>query len=195
MSQSDKTLGNLLKSARVPERGGEYWEQFPGCVTRRLAEGARSAGSEAPRSLPIAWAVGLATACAVVGLGTGWWMTSSRVPSQPDYAKLYAEVASVFPRQIRAIVVNEDGPRLVLADQPSVPASAPVLLRLCRDRQCQNVITFSGQRVRVNGESIELLTDGRGDLLVIGRRFLWSSADPRPAGNWRIDAKRLGGVS
>ena len=80
---------------------------------------------------------------------------------------------------MRAIVKDERGVRLVLADKPDVPASPPLLVRLCQPQRCRSVITFSGQQVRLDGETIEVLADGHGKVLVVGERSVVQPTEAR----------------
>jgi len=163
-------LDDILKSARVPERMPGYWEHFPKRVTSHIGVVAAS-----PRNLWW-WAIGFATACLLIGLGIS---LRPQRETTTDYAKLYREVAAMFPHQVRAIVADENGVRLVLADKANVPASPPLLVRLCQPQRCRSVITFSGQRVRLNGETVEVLADGRGEVLVVGERSVLHPTEAR----------------
>ncbi|NQU11324.1 hypothetical protein HQ590_11065 [bacterium] len=190
-SDPNQDLDDLLRQARPPERPAEYWDEFPRRVIARLREAAPARPAVASWTWDWRWAAGLATACLVIGIGLGIWFRSRR-PAEPDYAKLYTEVEALFPNQVRAIVADDQGVRLVLSDRPTVPSTAPLLVRLCRRTGCQNVISFSGQQVRLNGQTIELLADGRGNVLVVSPQFVWSSADPgQPTTGLRVSAERL----
>jgi hypothetical protein len=127
----------------------------------------------------------------MLALCVGLWLKPRR-PAGPNYAKLYREVEAMFPNQVRAIAVDQQGVRLDLADKPNVPASAPLLVNVCREQQCRAFITFSGQQIRVNGESWDVLANGEGGVFVVGKRSVWSSEEPtQRAGVYRIDAQPL----
>jgi hypothetical protein len=166
-------LDDQLKSVPVPPRAPGYWEAFPRRVTARI--------NNPPPVRPANWwpgALALATACVVIALGIGGW-ARSRQPQRTDSARIYREVAALFPNQVRAIVTDEHGVRLVLADQADVPRSPALLVRFCQAQRCRSVITFSGQRVRLNGESVEVLVDGRGNVLVVGENALVQPTEAR----------------
>lgn len=189
-------LDALLKSAQVPEREAAYWSDFPKTVTRRLAQGRRPGLSRSsPRRGPLlAWGFGLATACILAGFFFGFWRgrTSTDAPEAAALERLFREVDILFPNQVQAIIIDEGGPRLVLSEQPNVPVSDPLLVKICKARSCENIITFSGQQIRVNGEVFDVLADGEGHVILAGRRSVWSSAQPAlGAAPWHIEARPL----
>ena len=163
-------LDKLLKTARVPERGGDYWQEFPKRVLRCLnrARTPRVSRPRPQRAAAWAWGLGLAAACVAAGFFFGF--RQGRVgPEERQLAalqKIYREVAVLFPNQLRAIIIDEQGPRLVLAEKPNVPSSDPLYVRICQAKRCQTFITFSGQQIRVNGEVFDVLADGSGGVKV-----------------------------
>jgi hypothetical protein len=189
MNDADKKLDDLLKTVRVPERSPGYWENFPKRLTAKLAAGARASATVAQ---PHAWAWRVAVATILAfAFGVGLWVIARR-PTEPNYAKLYREIEAMFPNQVRAIAVDQQGVRLDLADKPDVPASSPLLVNVCRDRQCRAFITFSGQQIRVNGERWDVLANGQGEVFVVGKRSVWSSEEPKQrVGAYRINVQPL----
>jgi hypothetical protein len=191
VSNQDQHFDNLLKSVRVPERSRGYWENFPKRVTVQLSGGVGAEATTSAGSLRL-WGWGLAGACVALIVGFGLWMESSIATAQPNYTKLYREIESMFPNQIRAIVVESGGVRLELSDKPDIPSSSPLRVDVCHDQQCGTYITFSGQRIRVNAEIWDVLSDGVGHVLVVGPNVVWTSAEPtRRAGVYHIDAQPL----
>jgi hypothetical protein len=209
---NDKDLDALLKSNHVPERAGEYWEQFPGRVmgklhwrAQRAANGLvgerdpNAAARHKPRfhflRLP-AFGVGVALACVLLGFALGFWKGQhSTAPERSQIAealKCFREVKGLFPNQVESIVFDDKGARLVLADGPSVPDSSPVYVKVCGPSGCQRFVTFSGQQIRVNGDVFEVLLDRHGEVLLVGGRDVWSSSEPlRSIDGYRIDARPL----
>ena len=107
-----------------------------------------------------------------------------------------AVIESMFPNQVRAIVVESGAVKLDLSEKPDVPSSSPLRVDVCRNQQCRTYITFSGQRIRVNTESWDVLSDGVGHVLVVGRNVAWTSAEPNHrSGAYHIDAEQLGSSS
>jgi len=97
----------------------------------------------------------------------------------------------MFPGQLRAIVLDEKGWRIVLADVPDVPVSPPILVRLCGADRCRSIITFSGQDIPLGGDTMEVLSNARGGVIVAGNHFAWSSDAPDMAAPFRIQTCAL----
>ncbi len=200
-------LNRLLKSAPVPEPPQEYWEQFPGRVTDE-ARRRRRAGKAMLDSAPVSWsaavlcrfrwALGAAVTAALVLAAVLIVHSRSKTGAAgPDaYAeaqKCFREIEPLFPNQIKAIVFDQQGAQLVLADDPTVPTSTPLYLKICGPNGCRRFVTFSGQQIRVNGDVCDVLLDRQGNILVVGRQFAWSSSDPTAKSSpYQIEARSLG---
>src|SRR5207249_100511 len=121
---------------RVEERAGVRGEAV------RLIPGL----AERFRAARLAWAVGLASACIILGLLIASRKENVNAATQlSSMQKYYREVAALFPNQIQAVVLDEHGPHLILAEAANVPNSTPIFLTICQARHCQKFITFSGQ--------------------------------------------------
>jgi hypothetical protein len=207
---NNKELEQLLKSARVPEPPADYWEGFPARVMRKTRDSAlpeKRMGERGRESLlgtasrawasllhwKPAWGIGLAAICIALALGFRHAMHSSNGDAQlAGVSKYYREIAPLFPNQLEAIVLDDAGANMILADQPNVPASPPVYVKICGPKGCERFVTFSGQRIRVNGDVFEVLVDRQGDVLVVGPRWVWSSSEKTAqAGSYRIEARPL----
>ena len=175
-------LDHILKSARVPEHEPGYWEYFPRRITARLA-----AEPPARTSRPgWIWTAVTATAMVLVAIAVLW---HTRRPSEhraglPDPAKLYREMVTLFPNRLEAIIADAHGVRVVLAEEPIKLSSPPLLVKACSRGGCREIITFSGQQVRVNGDTWDVLVTGQNKVIVTGR-----STD-----RYHIESHRLGGV-
>lgn len=195
MSKQDQQFDDMLKSARVPDRSAGYWENFPRRVATQLAARTQSK-TTASTGLIRRWGWGLALACTVLIASIGLWMHRPAANARPNYAKLYREIETMFPNQVRAIVVESGAVKLDLSERPDIPSSSPLRVDVCHNQQCRTYITFSGQRIRVNTESWDVLSDGVGHVLVVGRNVAWTSAEPnRRSGAYHIDAELLGSSS
>jgi hypothetical protein len=192
VSNQDQQFDDLLNSAPVPERSKGYWENFPKRVTAQLSDRVRTQAATSAGSRRL-WGWGLAGACIALIVGFGLWMRNQVSAAQPNYTKLYHEIESMFPNQVRAIVVESGGVKLDLSERPDIPSSSPLRVDVCHNQQCRTYITFSGQQIRVNKESWDVLSDGVGHVLVVGPTVVWTSAEPaRHAGAYHINAQPLG---
>lgn len=191
-------LEKLLKSAPVPKRTPDFWEQFPKRVTAKIHWQPQRlvATPEARRpALPFAWALGAGAICLVVVLSFAVHRSQARRQAAGELAgleKCYHEIEAMFPNQVQAIVFDDRGPRMILAERADVPKSPPLYLKICGPRGCQQFVTFSGQQIRVNGDNCDVLLDAAGNVLLVGPQFAWSSASlASDIGKYRIEARPL----
>jgi len=183
-------LEQILKSAPVPDRPGAYWGQFPQRVMAKTnwLRTRVDAGAGQPQTKPF-W-LRYRFRFAIVGLGLAIsglllvFVLGSRQGRQlsitePQLAaarKYFQEIETLFPGQVQAIVFDQQGSHLVLAERSNVPTSSPLYLRICGPKGCQNYVTFSGQQIRLNGETCEVLLDHHGNVLLVGQRWIFSTA-------------------
>src|SRR4051812_330763 len=102
-------LDQRLRSARVPERDAEYWENFPSHVVSTLER--RSAIGESESRARPRWSVPLISLCALAAavlvfgfvIGRGRFSDAQRpAPWLKDQTAL-REVLTLFPNRVRAI--------------------------------------------------------------------------------------------
>ena len=209
---NDAELNEALNRATVPERSADYWEQFPHRVTAELGRRKRAAGVTPAGQVGLwvsgfwflrtrpSFALGVGAFCVLIGLALGSWRwhpTPAHEPSLAEVRKYFHELEALFPNQLQAIVFDQQGPHLVLAKEPNLPASPPVYLKICGPSGgCQRVLTFSGQQIRVNGDICDVLADGQGRVLLVGQKLVWSSNQGSAgSGPYRIEAKTLEAAS
>ena len=197
---NDAELNDLLKSARVPERPDAYWERFPRRVILRLQD--REAKYETSRARPDfsrifqTWGIRLALTSGLVLLtfAAFWWRKSESLSRDRDFVKVqkyFHEIDTLFPRQVRAIVFDRQGTRLLLAEKPNVSESQPVYLKICNGKGCQELVTFSGQRIEVNNVLCEVLITRQDEVIIVGEKLFWGSHESRAPAQYRIEAKLL----
>lgn len=189
-------LNKMLNASKVPERNHDYWADFPKDVSRAIARADRSSLIDpgSVRSFNTSWAFGLAAACIIVAFAFGFWRgqrSNSRENDLVVIQKYYHEIESLFPNQLQAVVIDAKGPRFVLSEAANVPQSTPVIVRICEEKQCKTVVTFSGQKIQVDGATCEVLLDSQGNILLVGDEIAWSSADPRPRRQMRLEARPM----
>lgn len=190
-------LESILKRARLPEIPGESLEMFPRWIVTSLKRAAPPVQAERNFSLRLAWALGLA-ACIVIAFVINHWCSpikSGTITATDTLAntKLIQQTLAMFPNQIRAIVENESGLNLILSDKEDVPASAPLYVRICDGKHCASFVTFSGQEIQVAGQTVTVLADTRGGIILTGNKFVWSNTERTfPGNHLKIEAKNLG---
>ena len=162
---NNSELKRLLKSVPIPSREPEFWEQLPRRISAktRCREIQRTEPEAAARwpSL-VAWGFSLAAICLVLGFAFAHWPVAEKTNSLLHNKKLVREVLGMFPNQIQAIIQDENGVRLVLSEEPTIPKSTPLWINICESGHCRSIITFSGQTVRVAGQPVEVLADEIG---------------------------------
>lgn len=209
---NNRQLDKILRGARVPDPGGEFWDKFPAGVVaelRRREEAqpqATRAGSRAgaePESagwlsalrLKPVLAMGAVAACLVLAFVLGLHHGRRLGAGDAELVaarKCFNEIEGLFPNQVEAIALDPAGARLVLSDEPNVPRSAPLYLKICDASACRRYVTFSGQKIRVNGDVFDVLVTRQGDVLVVGEQSVWSSSEPAAkGGRYRIEARPL----
>lgn len=199
---NNSELNRLLKSAPVPERPADYWQDFPRQVLAALPRGTgRSTASQVPswRRLALArfWlTASMVTVCLVIGFALSSWRQRSPGLTARDLAtaRTYLrEMEALFPNQVRTVVFEQAGPRLLLAERADVPAAQPVFVRVCGPDGCRSFLTFSGQQIQLNGDWLDVLVDARGHVLLVGAKLAWTSGDANArAGDYRFAARSLG---
>lgn len=190
----DFDLAKKLKTAGVPERTEEYWDAFPRQVLGRLRK-VSATREPLQRWRPLlAWGLGAAIACVMIGFAIGNWhgRSGSEAFALLQNEKMIREILTMFPNRVRAIEQDERGIRLVLSEHADVPDSPPLWIKICDGNNCRAVVTFSGQALQIAKESVEVLADAQGQVMLVGNRLFWSSADPnRAAEHLRIQARPL----
>lgn len=206
---NNSELDDLLRRGRVPERSEQEWKECAEDTVRALnlrrekVDGlalrgqALAARAHLPGKRIALWSAVFATACVLIALALNHWRADRTEPNNDLAAaqKLFSELNALFPDQLEAVVFDGSTPRLVLAEQTSQHKGTPIFVRLCGAQGCQRVITFSGRRVSLNGESCEVLVDARGHVIVTGERFVWSSGEAASSQpGYRIEAATLAGM-
>ncbi len=199
-------LDQILKSAPVPDRPEAYWDQFPRQVmakTDRLRTRA-DAETNHPRTESF-WlrsrfqfatvGLGLAIIGLLLGFVLGFRQGRNLPITGPQLAAAriyFQEIETLFPGQVQAIVFDQQGPELVLAEHSNVHASSPLYLRVCGPKGCQSYVTFSGQQIRINGETCEVLLDHQDNVLLVGQDWVLSTAQaPAKGARYQVSARPL----
>lgn len=208
---NNRELDNLLKNTSVPERPSAFWDQFPGRVMDEITRQNRSANVPrrvSPESLadhrrvaPFAsllwrgaFVAGLALICVILGFALGLRRGMGRTSETAQLAlaqKFFHEVQTLFPNQIEAIEFDAKGTHLKLAEHADLPASPPLYVSVCGPQGCRRFVTFSGQQIRVNGDVLDVLLDRQGEVLVVGKQWIWPDRNREHPAPYRVEARLL----
>jgi hypothetical protein len=195
-------LNRLLRNAEVPEPRPGFWDELPSDVQRGVARGLPMREAEAERRtfqlirflLKRAMPLSLATVCVILGFiwGAQWRKSNVAAAELAEARACWREAAALFPNQLQTIVFDQQGSRIVLSEHADRPVFAPVFVKLCRGKSCERFITFSGQQIKVGAESFEVLVGRGGEVLLVGRAKVWSSAThTADFGRYKVTARPL----
>jgi hypothetical protein len=195
-------LEKLLKSARLPEQKPGYGEAFS---KKAAAAAIKTAQVRAPETRPsisrgwsaFAWSSAVAAACILVASVLHFSLTSKKLPPPADASlaaarKCFRELESLFPRQVEGLVFGANGPRMELAETPTVPDSPPIYLTIHDRNERESFVTFSGQEIQVRGKQYEVLAGDDGHVFLVGGKNILSANDPTSA--LRVEARPLEGA-
>ncbi len=191
---TDPELDRLLKSVHPPGRDADYWTAFPGETARR-ARTQRSVKERRPMGRR--WFVVLAAAlplllAGVFLLGRVQGRRERIEPAELSAAlRIVSELSTLFPGRIEAVVFEPSGPRIVLNESGSAPGRQPLLIKVCSGGVCRTAVTFSGGRLRLGGEDLEVLARGDHDVMVLGRSFGWTTGQPQDVRGLRLAGQVL----
>jgi hypothetical protein len=169
MKQPD--LIRLLRDAHVPDRPDGYWDLFPGRVIGRLqTEGEPPAGYRP-------WRLGAALAAAACGLALGFVLWH-RAPPPSDASlrdgRVLRELLTRYPGRLQAVIQDQGGLHTQLSNHADVSPSDPIWLEILDGKGHQTIVTFSGQRIRCGDTDVIVLSDGGGQIILVGDAFFWS---------------------
>jgi hypothetical protein len=196
-------LHKVLQKAKVPEPRPGFWDDLPQNVQRHIHRGetasTRSSIAERPAFIALllrraAVPLAFAAVCIMVGFIWGFNSHKSEAFNPAELAEARAcwrEVAALFPNQLQAIVFDPQGSRLLLSEHANPPGSAPIFLKLCDGKGCRRFVTFSGQQIKMNGESFEVLIDHSGEILLIGDAKVWTGSKNATFGTYKVFARPL----
>jgi hypothetical protein len=195
---TDSELNELLKRSRLPERPETYWEDFPRQVElqlgRKPAPRVRDGVSWFPR---LAWGFALVALCLAIGFFAGRHRGQTEAANDLlQNPKFLQEVLAQFPHRVRAVIKDANGLNLILSDADDVPSSAPLWVKVCNGKDCSVAVTFSGQEIELAGQKITVLSNSRGEVLLVGDRFAWPETGWTSARNsLKIETKNLGALA
>ena len=203
---TDSELDKKLNAARTPEMAPADAADFSRQVFSEIrATPVRKTGNPPANLWRAQLALGFSFAFLflVVGFALGHWLgkpgkaaPEMAVTSAPDLlanTKMINETLALFPNRVRAIVQDgHAGIQLILADQPDIPNSTPLFVKICDGKNCSSLVTFSGQELEIAGQTITVLASANGGIILEGRKFVWDNQSPNTLQDGlKIEAKNL----
>jgi hypothetical protein len=193
---NDSDLDKLLKHSKVPRQSERFWQELTRTISSKIHfSGHRkpATSTTAPPWSMIAWGMSFAAICLIAGFAfpkkANLNLIHAYDPSQNQ--KLVDEVLGLFPNQVEAILQNQNGVQLVLSEKPNIPSSTPIWIKVCDGASCRSIVTFSGQTVEVDGQQVEVLSDSRQQIMLVGEHFFWSSEDGQSKDHLEINARAM----
>ncbi len=148
--------------------------------------------TNAPRSWRVL-AVAMVTCAAIAG--AFFIGRRSADPALGEDIRLLAELRSLFPGQLQAIIRSGDQTEIVTSTDATTFSHQPLLVELRERGQRIRIVSFSGQRItaELDGDQItlEFLVTPAGAVIVTGDRFVWRSDQPHALGGLEINARQL----
>jgi hypothetical protein len=185
-------LDRLLQRGQVPERPEAYWDDFPTLVIRRLQ------GDGVPAQERRTWRLGAALAVAAAcGLVVGFALWHRSRPMEVTDAgmrdgRVLREFLAQYPGRLQAIVRDGTGVHAQLSAAAAVSTSDPIWIEIREGNALRVIATFSGQMVQCGGKNVMVLSDGAGQVMLVGDGFFWSSQiSAGVAGDVRILARQI----
>jgi hypothetical protein len=176
---TDRELDQKLKAARTPALEPDYADDLPRLVFAQLRSTSERQPADTFSFTRLVWGGGAAFLYLLVGLMMVHSWRKSETASFSDLMQnttLIRETLAMFPNQVRAIMQDEHGINVILADQPNVPGSAPLYVRISDGKSWSSFVTFSGQDIQISGQNITVLSDVGGGIILEGNHFLWSKS-------------------
>ena len=117
---------------------------------------------------------------------------TSVTPNSDDAAVILREISTLFPNQINSIQRDADGMKLLLADTPGVDTTNAVVLEIYTNGDVQQIITYSGQTIKLLGRDVTIRVNGDGGILLKGQGIEWVSTKPTaPLPEVKIRARQI----
>lgn len=114
---NDSELQQKLKTLLVPERTEEYWNDFPGKVSRQLRRPAARVEADERWRTRFAWQFAASAACLFVGL-----LVLNQPLRAASSAVVRQEIAlrhewNALPKHLRVLMADEHGMHYLVADK------------------------------------------------------------------------------
>lgn len=204
--QDEEKIISLLQDGKAPELGEAAARRIAANATTEFirtkpARGGAFAGFAAKlaglmRGPALAGGFALAVACAVIV----WQGKSGDVVLPKDKIArqkvLLAEFNEMFNGKLQA-VISMNGETKIVLGETSAEKGTPVAISLVADGKKVDIVSFSGQNVKLSlggrEVSFDTLDDGKGGVILAGDKIFWTShkGEARQAPGLKIKAQLL----
>lgn len=137
----------------------------------------------------------MAAAAALVLLAAMLWPRTSKPEREPDFARVLAEMESLFPGQLDAVIEQSGELQFAVTAKAHGAADQPLVVEFRRGDATIRVLSYSGRRVCVDlgghRACFEPLLTEQGQVIVAGEDFVWSAGAPATTAGWTISAAAL----
>lgn len=147
------------------------------------------------------FAAGAATAACVLALLVARWphrdTDSAAHTASVDHAdaKLLAEMETLFPGQLDAVIASGGEISIRLAPERGAATPQRIAITLRRGASTVRVLAYSGRKVCLDlggkRECFEPLLDADGQVILAGESFFWSPQNPSALDGYRVVARAL----
>ena len=189
---NDEDLQQRLATFVAPPATDVMRERARHRALMAFREGGAEAVEECRRGMFV-WTLAGAAALALVV--TIFWPRESPFDRVPSGAGVLAQVEALFPGQLDAVIEHDGNVQLELAAAPRAASDQPVLVEFRRGGSTVRVLSYSGRRVCVDlggrRACFEAFLGERGNVIVAGEDFVWTTKNRTTAGEWKITAAAL----
>jgi hypothetical protein len=198
MADDDKII-RLLQEDGAPALGEDAKQRI---AARAVAEfrQARPAAGTGMRRLPL-WggmALGAVAACLVMLLATRHDLsTVTNIREQQEREQvMLAQFNDMFRGRLRAVISAGGQTQIVLSESELPAQRQPVAIRLTEKGQTVDIVSFSGENVKVKiaGREVDFdtLVDGQGKVILAGEELFWrEGANPRKGQDLTVNARLM----
>lgn len=141
-----------------------------------------------------AWRWALAGAFLAVLAGVCWMLRGPSDILRPPGLVL-DQMAALFPGRLDAVVEHGGDVDVRLSPEDSPSSQQPLMLVLTRGRDVVRVLSYSGRVIclDLDGKTtcLEVLVTENNDVIVAGKKFVWSRDNPAALNGYRIEANTL----
>lgn len=198
MADDDKII-RLLQEDGAPALGEDAKQRI---AARAVAEfrQARPVTGTGMRRLPL-WggmALGAIAACLVMLLATRHDITGvNNLREQQEREQvMLAQFNDMFKGRLRAVISAGGQTQIVLSENDLPMQRQPVAIRLTEKGQTVDIVSFSGENVKVKiaGREVDFdtLVDGQGKVILAGEGLFWrEGVNPRKGQDLTVNARLM----